>query len=125
VVRADADRLTQILTNLLSNAIKFSPPGGEVVVTIKRAEGMGCLLVRDYGPGIPEEFKSRIFDKFAQAETGDARQKSGSGLSLNIVSKIVAEHGGIVGFDDAPGGGTLFQVEIPLWTNQTVTAPAP
>jgi two-component system, sensor histidine kinase and response regulator len=124
VVRADADRLIQILTNLLSNAIKFSPHGGEVVVTIKRTESMGCLLVRDHGPGIPEQFKSRIFDKFAQAETGDARQKSGSGLGLNIVSKIVAQHGGIVGFDDAPGGGTVFHVEIPLWTKPAITAPA-
>jgi two-component system, sensor histidine kinase and response regulator len=121
-VRADADRLTQIFTNLLSNAIKFSPKGGEVVVTIKCEAHMGCILVRDHGPGIPVEFRLRIFDKFTQAEVGDAKQKSGTGLGLNIVSKIVAQHGGTVGFNDAPGGGTIFHVEIPLWAEQPLMA---
>jgi signal transduction histidine kinase len=115
MVRADADRLTQVLTNLLSNAIKFSPEGAEVVITVERAKSMGRVTVRDHGPGIPEEFKSRIFGKFAQAETGDARQKSGSGLGLNIVAKIVAQHAGTVGSEDAPDGGTVFYFEIPLW----------
>jgi two-component system sensor histidine kinase/response regulator len=124
IVRADADRLIQVFTNLLSNAIKFSPDGGEVVVTIRHEAGMGCILVRDHGPGIPAAFRSRIFQKFAQAEVGDARQKGGSGLGLNIVSKIVTQHGGNVGFRDAPGGGTIFHVEIPLWAEQTITAPA-
>lgn len=124
VVRADADRLTQILTNLLSNALKFSPAGSEVVVTVRRRGRMGCVQVRDYGPGIPEEFKRRIFDKFAQARTGDSRQKSGSGLGLNIVAKIVGQHRGTVGFMDAPGGGTIFHVELPLWTEEAITAPS-
>jgi signal transduction histidine kinase len=115
MVRADADRLAQVLTNLLSNAIKFSPQGAEVVITVKHADTMGRVTVRDQGPGIPEEFKSRIFGKFAQAETGDARQKSGSGLGLNIVAKIVGQHAGQVGSEDAPGGGTVFFVEVPLW----------
>lgn len=115
LVRADADRLIQVLTNLLSNAIKFSPSGGEVVVDIERYVRTGRVTVRDHGPGIPQEFKPRIFGKFAQAERDGARQKTGSGLGLNIVAKIVAEHGGIVGFEDAPGGGTLFYFEIPLW----------
>jgi signal transduction histidine kinase len=123
MVRADADRLIQIFTNLLSNAIKFSPPGGEVVVTIRRNARMGCIFVRDRGPGIPAEFRSRIFEKFAQAEVGDARQKGGSGLGLNIVSKIVKMHSGIVGFKDAPEVGTIFYVEIPLWVGEII-APA-
>jgi len=115
IVRADADRLAQVLINLLSNAIKFSPQGAEVVITVERAETIGRVTVRDHGPGIPEEFKPRIFGRFAQAEIGDARQKSGSGLGLNIVAKIVGQHAGTVGFDDAPDGGTVFYFEIPLW----------
>ena len=97
MVRADADRLAQVITNLLSNAIRFSPRGAEVVITVVRAESMGRVTVRDRGLGIPEEFKSRIFGKFAQAESGDARQKSGFGLGLYIVAKIVGQHGGTVG----------------------------
>jgi signal transduction histidine kinase len=121
-VRADADRLVQVFTNLLSNAIKFSPDGHEVLVTIKREARMGCILVRDHGPGIPAEFRPRIFDKFAQAEVGNTRQKSGSGLGLNIVAKIVTHHGGSIGFRDAPGGGTIFQVEIPLWAGDAAAS---
>jgi two-component system sensor histidine kinase/response regulator len=124
LVWADADRLNQAFTNLLTNAIKFSPEGAEVIVTIQRGERMGCLMVRDHGPGIPEEFKPRIFEKFAQAETGDARQKGGTGLGLSIVASIVEKHGGTVGFKDAPGGGTIFCVEVPLWTRETITAAA-
>jgi signal transduction histidine kinase len=126
MVRADADRLTQVLTNLLSNAIKFSPQGAEVVITVERTESMGRVTVRDHGPGIPEEFRPRIFGKFAQAETGDARQKSGSGLGLNIVAKIVGQHAGTVGSEDAPDGGTIFYFEVPLWdctAMETVKAP--
>jgi signal transduction histidine kinase len=122
LVRADADRLNQIFTNLLTNAIKFSPEGAEVIVTIQGGERMGCLMVRDHGSGIPEEFKPRIFEKFAQAETGNARQKGGTGLGLSIVASIAEQHGGTVGFRDAPGGGTIFCVEVPLWTRETATA---
>ncbi|MGA7808264.1 sensor histidine kinase [Bradyrhizobium sp.] len=114
IVRADDDRLVQALTNLLSNAIKFSPPGGEIVVTVERAERMGRVTVRDQGPGIPDEFRARIFGKFAQAETGDARRKGGSGLGLNIVQQIVTQHAGAVTFDNAPGGGAIFCLDIPL-----------
>ncbi len=114
IVRADADRLSQVFTNLLSNAIKFSPRGSEVLVTIEQIAYGGRVIVRDHGCGIPAEFKSRIFEKFAQAETSVLR-KSGSGLGLNIVAKIIAQHGGTVGFEDAADGGAAFYFEIPLW----------
>ena len=65
--------------------------------------------------GIPEEFKSRIFGKFAQADGTDSRRKGGTGLGLNIVKQIVERLGGKVGFHDAPGGGTVFYVELPAW----------
>jgi signal transduction histidine kinase len=113
-VFADSDRLAQILTNLLSNAIKFSPTGGEVVVAMERRGGVMRVSVRDHGPGIPEEFKPRIFEKFAQADVSDTRQKGGTGLGLNIAKQLVHQHGGEVGFDPAPGGGTIFHFEIPL-----------
>jgi PAS domain S-box-containing protein len=112
-IRADPDWLVQILTNLLSNAIKFSPPGEEVVVAIEKRGGAVHVSVRDHGHGIPEEFKSHIFEKFAQADASDARQQGGTGLGLSIVKQIVTRLGGQVDFADAPGGGAIFHVELP------------
>jgi signal transduction histidine kinase len=114
-VRADADRLAQVLTNLLSNAVKFSPPDNEVVVTVEQGPDLVRILVRDHGSGIPLDFKPRIFERFAQAEATNARRKGGTGLGLSIVKQIVDRLGGEVGFSDAPGGGTVFYVELPVW----------
>jgi PAS domain S-box-containing protein len=113
-VCADPDRLFQVVTNLLSNAVKFSAREGEVVVAVEAQEDRVRLSVRDHGPGISLEFRSRIFQRFAQAETVDLRHRGGSGLGLNIVRQIVTRLGGEVGFDDAPGGGTNFHVTLPL-----------
>jgi signal transduction histidine kinase len=114
-VRADPDRLLQVITNLLSNAIKFSPADHEVVVAIGKGTDMVRLTVRDHGPGIPVDFKPLIFEKFAQADAGAARQKGGTGLGLSIVKQIVVRLSGEVGFVDAPGGGTIFHVQLPCW----------
>ena len=73
------------------------------------------LSVRDRGPGIPADFKSRIFEKFAQADATNTKQKGGTGLGLSIVKQIVGRLGGRVAFDDAPGGGTIFHVDLPYW----------
>src|SRR5450631_3938779 len=96
-VRADSDRLVQVVTNLLSNAIKFSPADGEVVVAIENETDVIGISVRDHGPGIPAEFKPRIFERFAQADVTNSRQKGGTGLGLNIVKQIVDRLGGVVG----------------------------
>jgi PAS domain S-box-containing protein len=112
-VFADSDRLAQIITNLLSNAIKFSPVGGEVAVGVERRAEQVRVWVRDQGPGIPEEFKPHIFEKFAQADSSDTRQKGGTGLGLSIVRQLIHQHGGKVGFEPAPGGGTIFYFELP------------
>ncbi|MEA2878815.1 MAG: hypothetical protein QOF14_4011 [Hyphomicrobiales bacterium] len=114
-VRADPDRFAQIVTNLLSNAIKFSPPGAEVVVGVETRGETVRICVRDHGHGIPAEFRPRIFEKFAQADATDARQKGGTGLGLSIVKQIVDRLDGEVGFADAPGGGTIFHVDLPVW----------
>jgi signal transduction histidine kinase len=101
----------------LSNAIKFSLPDGEVVVTVANKEGTDLvrISVRDHGPGISVDFRPRVFERFAQADATNARRKGGTGLGLSIVKEIVDRFGGEVGFDDAPGGGTVFHVELPVW----------
>jgi PAS domain S-box-containing protein len=114
-VYADPDRLAQVITNLLSNAIKFSPPGDEVVVAINERDDTVRIAIRDHGHGIPNEFRPRIFEKFAQADAPDARQKGGTGLGLSIVKQIVTRLGGTVGFEDTAGGGTVFYVALPGW----------
>jgi PAS domain S-box-containing protein len=114
-VSADPDRLVQVITNLLSNAIKFSPAGDEVLVAVGK-NGDACRIsVRDHGAGIPEDFKPHLFEKFAQADGTNSRQKGGTGLGLSIVKQIVERFGGQIGFDDASGGGTVFYVELPPW----------
>jgi signal transduction histidine kinase len=113
--RADTDRLAQVVTNLLSNAVKFSPPDSEVVVTVETNADVVRILVRDHGSGIPAEFKPSVFERFAQADATDARRKGGTGLGLSIVKQIVDRLDGEVGFGDAPGGGTIFRVEVPIW----------
>jgi PAS domain S-box-containing protein len=112
-VRADPDRLMQVIANLLSNAIKFSPSEAPVVVGIEAPGEQVRITVRDHGPGIPKDFRSRIFEKFAQADATAARQKGGTGLGLSIVKQLVLMLGGEVGFSDAAGGGTIFYVDLP------------
>jgi DNA-binding response OmpR family regulator/two-component sensor histidine kinase len=112
-VNADPDRLSQVITNLLSNAIKFSPADEEVLVVIERSGSVLRISVRDHGSGVPGTFRPHIFEKFAQADATSSRQKGGTGLGLSIVKQIVERLGGEVGFDDAPGGGTIFFVQLP------------
>jgi PAS domain S-box-containing protein len=111
----DPDRLAQVITNLLSNAVKFSPADEEVLVSVEKNEKVVRISVRDHGSGVPADFKEHIFEKFAQADGTNSRQKAGTGLGLSIVKQIVERLGGEVGFDDAPGGGTIFHVELPAW----------
>ena len=120
-IGADTDRLAQVVTNLLSNAIKFSPPDGEVVVAVEKKPEIDAvrITVRDHGPGIAVDFKSRIFERFAQGDATNARRKGGTGLGLSIAKRITDRLGGDIGFADAPGGGTIFHVELPIWDGLT------
>jgi two-component system, OmpR family, sensor histidine kinase VicK len=110
VVMADPHRLAQVITNLLSNAIKFSPRNGEVIVAIENRDNLVGISVRDHGPGIPADYRDRIFEKFVQVEATDHRKKGGTGLGLSIVKQIVDQLGGTISFEPAPDGGAIFKV---------------
>lgn len=112
VFLGDAARLAQVITNLLSNAVKFSPRGGEVSVTVISTDEHIRISVRDHGPGIPGDYKDRVFEKFVQVDATDARAKGGTGLGLPIAKQIVAHLGGDICVEDAPGGGSIFQVTL-------------
>jgi PAS domain S-box-containing protein len=114
-VRTDPDRLLQVIANLLSNAIKFSPADNEVLVAIENGPDVVRISVRDHGPGISVDFLPHVFERFAQADATNTRQKGGSGLGLSIVKQVVDRLGGEVGFAEAHGGGTIFHVELPCW----------
>ncbi|WP_314445069.1 sensor histidine kinase, partial [Massilia timonae] len=107
-------RLVQVLSNLLSNAIKFTPSGKTVTVGLAQRPGWARLSVTDEGPGIPPAFQARVFERFAQADAHDRRQRGGTGLGLSISKAIVEEHGGTIGFETRARMGTRFTVELPL-----------
>lgn len=113
MVKADGDRLSQVLTNLLSNAAKFSHPDSTVDITISRYQHQIRVAVTDYGSGIPTEFHSRIFQKFAQADSSDSRQKGGTGLGLSISKAIIEKMGGQIGFETQENVGTTFYFDLP------------
>ena len=112
-VDADHKRLVQVMTNLLSNAAKFSPEGGAVEVAMEDRGSAVRVSVHDRGPGIPENFRNRIFSRFAQADSTVTRQKSGTGLGLAISKRLIEMMNGRVGFSDREGGGATFWFELP------------
>lgn len=114
LVWVDGLRLQQVLGNFLSNAVKFTPEGGEIRLHSSLHGTKVRISVTDQGPGIPEAFRSRVFEKFAQADASDSRQKSGTGLGLAITKELIERMGGTVGFDCVPGQGTTFWCELPI-----------
>jgi PAS domain S-box-containing protein len=113
-VRADRDRLIQVLTNLVSNAIKFSPVDSQVQVRAERdARGQVRFSVVDQGPGIPHDKRARLFGKFQQLDSSDTRSKGGTGLGLAISQAIVEQHGGRIEVQGEPGAGTTFTFALP------------
>ncbi len=108
----DADRIRQVLDNLLSNAAKFSKSGGTITVSMQRHDGFIRVAISDTGSGIPQEFQSRIFSKFYQADSSDVREKGGTGLGLSICKSIVESHNGKIGFESTQNVGTTFYFEL-------------
>ena len=109
---ADDRRVQQVVCNLVSNALKFAPLGTQVRLKAASSEGYVRLSVSDQGPGIPTEFRARIFRRFAQADMGNTRALGGSGLGLSIVKRLAEQMNGKVGFESEPGC-TVFHVEFP------------
>jgi PAS domain S-box-containing protein len=112
-VEANFDQLMQVMANLLSNAAKFSPRGARVEVRLQRLPGTFRISVSDPGPGIPEAFKPRVFDRFAQADSSTSRKRGGTGLGLAICKMIIDKLGGKIDFASTPGQGSTFYFDLP------------
>ncbi len=112
----DPTRLQQVLVNLLENAARYSPDGAPVAVVIARSVGSvparARVTVTDRGHGVAPDERQRIFDRFVRG--GAAEGKGGLGLGLYLCRTIVERHGGAIGIDDAPGGGSSFWVDLPI-----------
>jgi len=112
-VKADHERMTQVVSNIMSNAIKFSPEESKVIITQEAKDGFLEVRVSDNGPGILEEERALVFDRFRQSKR-DSGKKTGSGLGLAICAAIIKEHGGTIGVDSNNGKGSTFWFRIPL-----------
>ncbi|MGI8622564.1 MAG: sensor histidine kinase [Solirubrobacteraceae bacterium] len=112
-VRADGARLGHAVRNVLENAIEFSPHGGRVRVTTSPAGLRGRLVVEDDGPGIPQELRERVFDRFFRVDPSRSRATGGSGLGPAIAREIVEAHGGHV-HAESSGRGSTFVLELPV-----------
>ncbi|MFL6606327.1 MAG: ATP-binding protein [Steroidobacteraceae bacterium] len=113
-VRVDRDRLIQVLTNLISNAAKSSPANAVVSVGTQEQGPQVRVWVKDDGPGIPESFRKRIFQPFAQAEGPEVRNKGGTGLGLSIAKAFMERLGGTVDYETIEGQGSTFFICLPI-----------
>jgi signal transduction histidine kinase len=114
IVRADVERLQQVLWNLLANAVKFTPQHGTVDLYLRQRGSLAEIRIEDSGPGIPSEFLPRIFERFSQADGSSTRKHGGLGLGLAIVRHLVELHGGTVSASNRDkNGGAVLTVVLP------------
>ncbi|MGB7860985.1 MAG: ATP-binding protein, partial [Acidimicrobiia bacterium] len=113
MVEADRDHLSRILINLVENAAKYAPDSAVELFAWQRANA-AVLAVVDHGPGIPEDQRERIFDRFTQLDQSDTRSRGGTGLGLSIVKSLTEVMSGSVRIETTEGGGATFVVELPV-----------
>lgn len=115
----DGQKIERVVLNLLSNAFKFTPPGGQIDCSLSLEGGEGenhpvTIAIQDSGPGVPPERRETIFERFSQIEGGSTRRFGGTGLGLAIVKEFVELHQGSITVSDAPLGGAMFTIQLPV-----------
>ena len=114
VIRADYDKIYEAVYNIADNAIKYTPEGGKVAIRVGKGGGMCVIDIEDNGPGIPDDEKQKVFDRFYRLDDSRARDTGGTGLGLAIAREAVLLHKGGIEVLDAPGGGSIFRIELPF-----------
>jgi two-component system OmpR family sensor kinase len=117
VVSGDESRLRQVLGNLVSNALHYTPLEAPITLSVGTRDGEAILEVTDNGPGLDDEQKARVFERFYRADSARTRSTGGSGLGLSIVAALIAAHGGRVTVTDNTPTGAVFTVHLPLATD--------
>lgn len=113
MLRIDADKIRQVLDNLLSNAIKFSPPNSVVSVSTESNDACYAVLVKDQGPGIPENERHKLFQDFGQTSVKPTAGEKSTGLGLAICKRIMEAHGGGIEAETTGAGGGVFKITFP------------
>jgi PAS domain S-box-containing protein len=138
LLEADSGRIGQVIINLVNNAVKFSPDGSALTIVVRFVTGPDAILpeylknilpadgsyvfvlVKDQGRGIPEEFRSKVFDRFFQVEEINGKRHAGMGLGLAISKDIIAGHGGVIWVESGEGGtGSNFCFLLPVQTQNS------
>ncbi len=118
LVKADSEKIGQVITNILTNAAKFTPKGGRVIVEAKKLGDQEVVVsVSDNGPGIPSDVQGMIFNKYYQVNDSDIRAKGGNGLGLAIAKMITNHHGGRIWVESKTGQGSTFSFSLPIYEN--------
>lgn len=120
VAAVDPARIRQALVNLVTNAAKFGPPDGDIEVTVSVQQRSMAIEVRDHGPGVPEHRRHELFRRFSRLGS----RTKGMGMGLYLARSIVEAHGGLLRYQDAPGGGALFSIELPASTPTSPRSPS-
>ena len=108
----DGERVAQVLSILIDNAMSYTPKGGKIKLGLKTESSRIQLYVADNGPGVPDESKKSIFDRFYRVDKAH-KDKAHFGLGLCIAKEIVKLHKGKIAVEDTPGGGATFIVTLP------------
>jgi two-component system phosphate regulon sensor histidine kinase PhoR len=111
-VRADRDRIEQVMLNLVENAVKYGNDGGKVIVHFNEGKKYIEISVRDNGPGIPQEHLSRVFERFYRVDKSRSKDRGGTGLGLAIVKHIINAHGTRIAVMSKPEKGTTFSFKL-------------
>jgi len=118
MVQADPRRTVQVMVNLLSNASRYGPDDVEIEIGAAVLGDWVRVTVADTGPGVPPEYRGELFRRFVYPDTGNDRAQVGAGLGLSVVKAVVEAHGGEVGIEDRPGGGSVFWFTLPRVNGQ-------
>jgi signal transduction histidine kinase len=120
----DYVQMQQVLTNLLENAARYTPADSPITVGARCADGGLEMWVVDHGPGVPEDLRERVFDRFYRLEHHET-EKHGTGMGLAISRGLVEAHGGRLWVCETPGGGATFRLSIPVASSEQPSVPHP